>query len=200
MARAIKGKGQKHARVPQDVAKFKETVLWFARRSEIDPTFGAIKLNKLLFYADFLAYAQLGKSITGMEYFALPQGPAPKYMVPIRDQMLRAGEIAIRKSEMYRGVQERTLALREPKLKEFTAQEVDVLSYVLQQCGRMSAKELSAWTHTFCGWEVAQLKETIPYSVALVGNREPTENEVKRGLELETTAEAALAKYAAPHA
>ncbi|MCU0355353.1 MAG: DUF4065 domain-containing protein, partial [Cytophagales bacterium] len=36
------------------------------------------KLNKLLFYADFLHYCQTGRSISGLTYIAIQHGPVPK--------------------------------------------------------------------------------------------------------------------------
>lgn len=35
------------------------------------------KLNKLLFYTDFLAYKQMGNSLMGLQYRAIPFGPVP---------------------------------------------------------------------------------------------------------------------------
>ena len=48
-----------------DDRKMKELILYLAARSEDDPRFSSTKLNKLLFYCDFTAYRQLGRSITG---------------------------------------------------------------------------------------------------------------------------------------
>jgi transcriptional regulator with XRE-family HTH domain len=36
-----------------------------------------LKLNKMLFYADFLNYKSTGKSISGISYRAIPYGPVP---------------------------------------------------------------------------------------------------------------------------
>ncbi len=52
---------------PDDI-KLRELVLYLATLSEGDATFGKVKLNKLLFYADFNAYLKFGKPITGHEY------------------------------------------------------------------------------------------------------------------------------------
>jgi hypothetical protein len=57
--------------------------LLIATRSEGDEPFGAVKLNKLLFYADFFAYVKFGECITGQEYQKLAQGPAPRRMLPV---------------------------------------------------------------------------------------------------------------------
>jgi len=48
--------------------RLRELILLIATRSEGDEPFGAVKLNKLLFYADFFAYVKFGESITGQEW------------------------------------------------------------------------------------------------------------------------------------
>src|SRR5438067_13073106 len=72
-----------------DEQKFRELILYFAQKSADDPAFGAVKLNKLLFYADFVSFAKRGKAITGATYFRLPHGPAPRQLLPITKKMDR---------------------------------------------------------------------------------------------------------------
>ena len=76
-------------------SRFRELILYCALKSETHRFFGATKLNKCLFYADFLAYRALGTSITGAEYLALEHGPAPRQFVAEREAMVRDNEIAI---------------------------------------------------------------------------------------------------------
>ncbi len=176
---------------PND-GKFRELLLFIAERSESDPHFGAIKLNKLLFYCDFLAYQNLGKAITGHEYFALRQGPAPKYGERIRGQMVRDREIAIKKTE----TGTRTVALRPSNPKVFSSEEIALVTKVLQEYRASSGSDLSEKSHRFAGWALAKEKESIPYSVALVGRRLPTHDEIQRGLRLQPVAEDCLAEHA----
>jgi uncharacterized phage-associated protein len=173
--------------------KFRELLIFIAARSGKDPHFGAIKQNKLLFYCDFLAYLKLGKPITGQEYFALRQGPAPRYGERIRKEMVNAGEIAIQKT----GGQTRTVALREAKVKIFSPEEVALVTEVLQVYRSSSGSELSEKSHRFTGWYLAKEREPIPYAVALVGNRLPTHSEIQRGPVLEAMAAACLTDNAA---
>jgi len=185
-------------RIKANDEKFRELLLFIARHSEGDPLFGAIKLNKLLFLSDFSAYVGLGRPITGQEYFALSQGPAPRYLVRIRDEMKKKGDIAIRREGSSSGLYtNRVFALREPDLSQFTPQEIALVTSVLQNCWRHTGTELTEITHRFAGWRLAGDKETIPYSVALVGNRKPTSDEVKFGATLETLAVSCLAENAA---
>ncbi|MGC3981562.1 MAG: Panacea domain-containing protein [Steroidobacteraceae bacterium] len=41
---------------------------------------GKTKLYKLLYFLDFQHYSQVGRSVTGLEYFAWPMGPVPKVL------------------------------------------------------------------------------------------------------------------------
>jgi len=60
-----------------DRSRFKEVLLYIAQSSENDPRFGATKLNKILYFSDFKAFATLGDFITGATYQRLDRGPAP---------------------------------------------------------------------------------------------------------------------------
>jgi len=178
--------------------KFRELVIFIARRSEKDPRFGAIKLNKLLFYCDFLAYLKLGQPITGQPYFKLKQGPAPQYGTPLREKMIRDKEIAVRPEQTAGGrTMIRTLALRDPNYKAFSSQEIALVTQVLEEYRASSGAELSEESHRFAGWHYAKEREEIPYAVALVGNRLPTDEEIQRGIELQATADACLTDHAA---
>jgi len=64
-------------------------VLYLARQSSEDPGFGAVKLNKLLFFADFEAFRLLGSSITGATYEKEEYGPVAREFLPMQDELLR---------------------------------------------------------------------------------------------------------------
>ena len=176
-----------------DDQKLKELILLIASQSQEDATFGAVKLNKLLFYSDFLAHLSLGRSITGHDYFALQQGPCPKRLVPIVDEMQRDGELAVYEMKFHGYTQRKTVALREADLDKFRPEEVDLIYRVIKHYWGKTGKQMSDATHRFVGWVVANEKEVIPYSVALVGTREPTLDEIHRGMALEKMAVECLA-------
>jgi hypothetical protein len=179
-------------------AKLRELIIYIATLSEKDDAFGAIKLNKLLFRADFNAYLQSGKPITGVEYFALENGPAPRPMKRLLSAMQKRGEIAIRKKDFFGKEQHRVLPLRSADLSRFfSVDEINLVFVLIQRYWGESGTSMSKESHEFLGWSSAKLKETIPYRVALVSNREPTLDEIRRGLELQPLAEAALARNAA---
>jgi hypothetical protein len=168
-----------------DDRKLAELILLIAKRSEGDPAFGAVKLNKLLFHCDFSSYLTYGKPITGQEYFALRQGPAPRRLVPVTKRMRLKGDLAFQMTDYHGRTQKRPIALRAPNLSVFTPQEVALIDETVHRWWKHNATEISDRSHLFIGWKVAKLEETIPYSTALIGVRKPTADEVKRGLALE---------------
>lgn len=172
--------------------KLKELILYIALRSEGDDKFGATKLNKLLFYSDFLAYLNFGKAITSHEYQVLPKGPAPRYLVPIRREMEATGDIAISKRDFYGFEQHRVFALRDPNLDLFTAQEIDLVNRLIARYWDVNGNEISEESHQFVGWKYAEVGDSIPYEVALVSDRDLDENEWKYAESLEPIAEALL--------
>jgi len=173
--------------------KFRELLIYIALCSEGDDAFGAVKLNKLLFLSDFLAYLRLGKAITWAEYQALPNGPAPVRLVPIREELQSEGAIAERPEHYYGYEKNRTLALRRPDLRLFSSEEIDIVRQVIDNWWGRSAKEISDFSHNFIGWQLADDGETIPYSIALISSREPSKQEVAYGLSLADEVERVLA-------
>lgn len=66
----------------KSIPKLFEMVAYIvAKHGEVFPT----KLNKLMFYSDFFNYRETGVSISGLQYKALPYGPAPDHYATIYD-------------------------------------------------------------------------------------------------------------------
>ncbi len=165
--------------------KFRELVLYLAAKSESDPAYGATKLNKLLFFCDFLSYRTMGRSITGSRYQKLDFGPAPKRLLPVQQEMLEAGDCAIQRRDYFGRKQQRLLALRDPDLSCFSGEEVALIDRVVEELRGNSASEVSQLSHRFIGWQAAAMGEDIPYETVFVGSpRALTEAEIRYGQEL----------------
>ncbi len=163
--------------------KLQELILFVANRSEEDPKFGSIKLNKLLFFADFLAYVKLGKSITGQTYMRLDNGPVPRVMLPTLKSMQQDGTIAIKERDHYGKTQKVHVALREANLKGFSSEEIAIVTEVLDAMRSKNAKGISLLSHKFDGWKLAKDKEDIPYEVALVQFTKPRKRDIAQVLD-----------------
>ena len=165
--------------------KFKELLLYVSQKCAHDRTFGATKLNKILFYADFLAYANLGEPITCFDYQKLPFGPAPRRLIPVQTQMIEAGELALQPVHLWSGnVQKRAVNLRSPDLSVFTAQEIALVDEVIEALENARAEAVSELSHRLVGWKVVEEGESIPYSTIFLSDEPLSEAETERGREL----------------
>ncbi len=168
-------------------AKFQELILYIARKSACDPNFGATKLNKILFYADFLAYRQHGTSITGQPYFKLPNGPAPRTLKPMIQQMESSGVCTELEVNYFGRTQRRIVARREPDFALFSPAEIALVDEVIQLLWDNNAREVSELSHRFIGWQAAKVREDIPFETVFVGDPAAyplTEEEVVYGQRL----------------
>ena len=125
---------------------------------------GATKLNKVLFYADSLAYVELGKPITGVPYIKRPFGPVPdpKTFLNARDTLRQAGKIAITQDLYYGKPQTQFVALERPDMAGFTPEEMSLVDGVIEAiCANYTASAISALSHDRV-WEAAEIGEEIP--------------------------------------
>lgn len=155
--------------------KFKELLLYVATRCETNPRFGATKLNKVLFYADFLAFARWGSPITGARYQRLQWGPAPRQLPPMVQRLMRAGDAYIEPV----GRQKRLVAMRPPSLSCFTQVELDLVNEVIERLWNHTAVEVSDLSHEMVGWRAFATKEDIPYPTVFVSAQAPTEDDIE---------------------
>ena len=174
-----------NATAEYDERKFRELVLYISQRYAHDPKFGATKLNKALYFSDFLAYANLGSAITGVEYQKLPNGPGPRRMVPIRDEMVARGELGIQPVLLKGGkIQHRTVNLRAPDLSVFSPEEIALIDSVLAALENADAETVSNISHRMIGWKVAKEKQTIPYETIFVSDVPLTAIDRQRAVEV----------------
>lgn len=177
----------------KDTAKFKELVLYVACKSEGDDTFGAAKLNRILFYIDFFSYLTLGQSISGgYPYVRGDFGPIPADLEIIKDEMSAAGDIAIRPDDYPGHAHGKVFALRQATIDAFTAREIELIERCIARFWNVSAARLTEVSEELAMWTAFDVGEEIPYSIVLVHRRPLTQEEIEYGLSLEPLAKAFL--------
>lgn len=155
-----------------DEKKFGELIVYLAMKCQDDAYFGATKLNKLLFYSDFVSYKRTGCAITGAEYRALQHGPAPRQLLPVRGKLEQEGAIA----QQTWGPQNRIVALRKPNLDAFSESERAIVDEMIEHFSEYDTGAIVQESHTFLGWRAAMAERArhpgregpIPYRTALV--------------------------------
>jgi hypothetical protein len=171
--------------VKQDDTRLAELILYISDKCERDEYFGAVKLNKILFFADFLYYQRRGRSITGQEYQRLKNGPAPRRLMPVRSDLERDGDVVVKKRFTPGGYEQaRTVAVREPDLRMFAGDEIAMVDFVITELWNHTASEASDLSHTLTGWKLAENGDTIPYETVFLSERELTTDEAEYAREL----------------
>lgn len=184
-AKSPRSVGGRPRSIAADESKFKELVIYIAQKSASDPNFGSVKLNKLLFFADFWAYGQLGHPITGVEYQRLDHGPAPRRLVPIRKALERDRALALQPTSVAGDyIQNRPVNLREANLDVFSAREISLVDDVINALRDSNAKECSEFSHEWLSWKIAGDMETIPYASVFLSHEPLTQDEADRGREI----------------
>ena len=152
--------------------KFVELLLYFARRGQDEGlVIGSTKLNKLLFFSDFRAYAKLGSPITGARYQKLDWGPAPRALLPVRSELIENGDARFLDSEDWNQVLE---PQRDPNMTLFTEEELFVIDEVFNELRPFNATAASDYSHwNSPGWNAADEFEDIPYASARISTERP---------------------------
>lgn len=160
------------------MSKFEELILEVCKQSDHDDNCGATKLNKLLFYIDFMAYQELGASISGEPYIKLQRGPVPLSIVPTIKKMHENGDISITERLIFGNyLQKRTYPLRDPNQESFSVEEKRLIDNIISTFKSHNGSSISKLSHDFIGWDVAQMGEEIPYNTVFVSSEKLTDAE-----------------------
>jgi Protein of unknown function (DUF4065) len=160
-----------------------ELILFISEKSADDYSFGSIKLNKLLYYSDFLAYARWGQTITGADYWKLPEGPAPRRLVQVRNLLIEERALAIQTREVAQGYfQKRPIQLRPPNLALFRGDQLNLTEGVIADNRSLTGKQITDKSHAEWGWLLAKDKEIITPSTILLSPEALSDGELQIAL------------------
>ena len=160
-----------------------ELMIYVSNKCHADPRFGATKLNKILWWSDFLSYARTGEPITGVEYQRLGNGPVPKRLPPIRGKLIGDYDAILKERPIFNKIQKRLIPLREANLNLFTANQIALVDDVISWLWEENAKSVSEQSHGKA-WEVARNKESMPYESICLSDEPITNFDVIRTSEL----------------
>ncbi|GAL68324.1 type II toxin-antitoxin system antitoxin SocA domain-containing protein [Jejuia pallidilutea] len=144
--------------------KLVEMVVFFTERVKATPT----KMNKLLFYADFLNYKLTGVSISGTRYFAHTHGPVPEKFRTLFDYLANEQMVDLISVQYPSGLVGEEFAKNPNKTFEntlFKASELDILNSIATKFEKHNASEIRALSHEEKAWiENEKQKALIDYN------------------------------------
>lgn len=146
--------------------KFIAMIIFFAEQMSPFKT----KMNKLLFYADFLNYKNSCYSISGIRYQAWPHGPVPVKYQSIYEFMIDGGLLDIQTIDFPEGYTGIRFTPKEGcQFREglFTDDELKVLKKVAETFKTQNASKISEISHLEKAWlQNEQQKNLIDYNFA----------------------------------
>ena len=168
-----------------DEEKLAELILYISQKCATDHKFGAVKLNKILYLSDFLAFGNWGEPITAVPYQHLRMGPAPTRLIPVRDALQKSGKLVVQTLPLKSGHRQvRTVNLVDPNLKVFSGREIALVDSIIQDLWDMDAEESSEFSHRFVGWKMTKEGDPIPYGSIFISDEPLSPAEIRRGQEL----------------
>lgn len=146
--------------------KITEMVVYFSDKLSPFKT----KMNKLLFYADFLMFKQSCFSISGMRYKAIEMGPVPINFQSIFEYLANKDEIDIFTTEFpqgYIGEQFKAKNNRPFRVELFSENELNVLEKVANVFKPTSTNQIIEISHLEEAWKKNEKnKSVISYEYA----------------------------------
>lgn len=163
--------------------RLRELMLFVAERCQGDPNFGVSKLNKILFYCDFFAFAKLGKPITGVPYNKLAYGPVPTGAENARRKLEQDGDVFVPPESYTPFRPRRMIPCREPDLTLFSGPEIALVDGIIDALSSATGSQLRDLSHGKA-WQAVALHEVIPYEAIFLSDGPYSEEDIARAHEL----------------
>lgn len=131
--------------------KLIEMVVYFTEKVRVTPT----KLNKLLFYSDFLHYKLTGVSISGTRYVAHTHGPVPKKFRTLFDYLSDqqiVDLISVQYPSGFVGEEFKKIPSKTFNRALFDDVEIDILDKIILKFDKYNAKEIRELSHEEKAW------------------------------------------------
>jgi len=168
-----------------DESKLTELIIYVSKQLFGKNRNGSVKLNKILFFSDTLAYKIHGEPITGVEYVRRRFGPAPRGIAALQHKLSENGDIEVDISTGLVRTQKVIFPKRPPNLALFNGSQIKLVDAVIEALSDMKTDDVSELSHGLDGWQVAHDGETIPYEAIFLYNGALTESDVETGIQLE---------------
>lgn len=129
------------------ISKLKNILLYFIEKGH-----GVFitKMNKLLFYTDFISYRECGKSMTGLKYKAIQFGPVPVRWDRIYSFYDEIHQEIVQLSNDREGTM--LVSKLSPVMADFNDEELEILGAVYQRFEKESPARISDTSHKEEAW------------------------------------------------
>lgn len=127
---------------------------------------GAVKLHKVLYFADMFWFAVTGTPLTGSTYRKRPHGPTSDELLPVLRQLSENGRIRIDEMNYFGYMKKVYITTENVDLSVFSDIETSLVNDIIQfVCYNNTAKTISELSHDK-PWQSVGFGEVIPYHSA----------------------------------
>jgi uncharacterized phage-associated protein len=142
--------------------KYKNAILYFIKYCN-NKYLGATKLNKLLYYLDFINYRDRQNSVTGDFYIHNHYGPTPNEVLSVVSEMAENKEIEITKDPFEDSHTISFKALKDIDEKVFNKEEKELLKNICKEFSDWSTDKIVEQTHLESPWFYSKPFEKVDY-------------------------------------
>lgn len=160
--------------------KTKELVIYIAEKLKDNPNYGAVLLNKALYYIDNVCYLKEYKTVSDFKYIRQQNGPTPKpnQFLALKQGLIDSGEMEEVKVDFFGKIQKRCVAKREADVSFFDENELVLIEQVLNNLADHNATSISNVTHGLMAWDFAGDKEELPFYTFMLSSAPPKESDI----------------------
>ena len=163
--------------LPGGRGRLRQLILYVAQKCEGADRFGKVKLNKIIWKADFNSFAARRVPVTGREYVRQEYGPVPKEMTRLHTEMLQEGAARVERKLFGKDpktgkdiVEHRTFAQDTPDTSLFTPEDLSFVDAAISYYWEMTGVETSDESHGFA-WKTRSNGDPMPYELAWLSDR-----------------------------
>lgn len=150
-----------HGNADLSLDKVVDVIRYFASSKNVTNLY-KVKLMKLMWYADALAYKKRGFAITGLVYQALPMGAVPvghSSIIDLKD--VPCEEVDIGETSAYH-----FSLTGEKNFSALSKEEKDILDFVIEKLGKMSKNEMIDFMHKERAYVETAPRDVIQFKYA----------------------------------
>ena len=156
--------------LPGGQKRLLELILYVAHRCEKAKHFGKVKLHKIIWKADFDAFAARQVPVTGRAYQRLQFGPAPVEMAPMLEEMIQDNLLKYTTTDFGGGrIEHRPVAIAAPSMNYFSPDDIAFVDRAITYYWNKTGRETSDDSHGVA-WKTRENNDPMPYELAFLSD------------------------------
>ncbi len=145
-----------------DQHKYENAILYFVKYCN-NSYLGATKLNKLMYYLDFLSFRDTKKSVTGDLYVHKQFGPVPSQIDDVLTKLQSKNILEIKKVQYKDGEIFKYETKQDPDLSVFDTYEKKLLENICEEFCLWKTDKIVNQTHLEAPWFYSKPYEIVDY-------------------------------------